>query len=401
MYKRFLEPLIREVLTISPAVLLSGARQVGKSTLSMKLFDNYVLMDDISIRASAEEDPVSFIENLPKPVCIDEIQKVPGLIEVIKTFIDKDRKNGMFLLTGSASVLDMKGVGDTLAGRIIDLVMWPLSCREQTGNKVNLVDQIVSDDISSFDPALSWEKIIEHIICGGFPEAVKISSPRLRNFWFASYISTYIERDVRDIGEIRNISNFIKIVNILAARSANILKIKELSNSSGINEVTTSNYITLLELVYQIKRIPAFSGNFSKRFIKSPKLYFLDTGILCHLLGISTKEQFNSSAYKGELVETFVLSELLKYVGVAENRASIYHYRTSDQKEIDFIIEFPGGLVAVEVKASRRIERRAFKHILDLQKKTDRFRRGIVFYLGDDILSFGKDLYALPLSCMA
>jgi len=122
MYKRFLEPLIREVLTISPAVLLSGARQVGKSTLSMKLFDNYVLMDDISIRASAEEDPVSFIENLPKPVCIDEIQKVPGLIEVIKTFIDKDRKNGMFLLTGSASVLDMKGVGDTLAGRIIDLV---------------------------------------------------------------------------------------------------------------------------------------------------------------------------------------------------------------------------------------------------------------------------------------
>jgi len=229
-------------------------------------------------------------------------------------------------------------------------------------------------------PALSWEKIIEHIICGGFPEAVKISSPRLRNFWFASYISTYIERDVRDIGEIRNISNFIKIVNILAARSANILKIKELSNSSGINEVTTSNYITLLELVF-----------FATCY----------TGILCHLLGISTKEQFNSSAYKGELVETFVLSELLKYVGVAENRASIYHYRTSDQKEIDFIIEFPGGLVAVEVKASRRIERRAFKHILDLQKKTDRFRRGIVFYLGDDILSFGKDLYALPLSCMA
>jgi len=401
MFKRFLKPLTKELLSVSPAVLISGARQVGKSTLAMELFDNYILMDDITVRASAEDDPVSFIENLPKPVCIDEIQKMPQLFEVIKTCIDRRRSNGMFLLTGSASVLDMKGVGDTLAGRLIDLTMWPLSSRERTGNMVNPVEQMVDQDIAAFVPEVSSSAIVSHILTGGFPEAVKIADARLRSFWFASYISTYIERDVRDIGEIRNVANFMRLVNILAARSASILKISELAGSSGLNEATVSNYLTLLEMVFQVRRVPAFAANFSKRFIKSPKIFFLDTGILCHLLGINTREQFYRSMHKGQLVETYVLSELVKHAGVAENRSAIYHYRTNDRKEIDFILETPAGIVAIEVKASAQVDKRAFRHIMDLQKKSDEFLRGIVFYLGDKVLSFGKELYAVPLSFWA
>ena len=182
MYKRILESMVKELLTVSPAVMLSGARQVGKSTLAMKLFDNYVLMDDIPVRASAEEDPLSFIENLNKPVCIDEIQKAPGLLEVIKTCIDKDRSNGMFLLTGSASVLDMKGVGDTLVGRIMDVTMWPLSSRERSGYIENLIDQLSDRDPGSFRSHISPESAIEYVIAGGFPEAVKIENSRLRSF---------------------------------------------------------------------------------------------------------------------------------------------------------------------------------------------------------------------------
>lgn len=398
MYKRLLEPIINQVLSISPVVLISGARQVGKSTLAMKLFENYILLDDIAIRAAAEEDPIGFIESLEKPVCIDEIQKVPKLLEAIKNYVDKNRKNGLFLLTGSASILDMKGIGDTLAGRIVNLVMWPLSSKERADKLENVIDLLFESDFKNLKLKNKNEVILEYILTGGYPEAIAIQDPRLRSFWFSSYISTYIERDVRDIGEIRNLSNFIKLVNILSSRSGNILKIKELANSSGLSENTASNYLTLLEMVYQIKLIPAYSANFSKRFIKSPKFYFTDTGILLHLLGIHTIDELIKSKYKGLVLETYVLNELIKHIDLAKNRAKIYHYRTTDQKEIDFILESAKGTIAIEVKYSKNVNLKSFKHIIDFKKKSKKLYKGIVFYLGDTILPFGEDLFAVPIS---
>ncbi|WP_457596899.1 ATP-binding protein [Hydrogenimonas sp.] len=396
MFPRFLDSIVERVLAIAPAVLVSGPRQVGKSTLAMQRFDNYVLMDDITYRASAEEDPLGFVKMLPKPVCIDEIQKVPKLLEAIKYVIDTDRRNGQFLLTGSASVLDMKEVGDTLAGRIVDLRMFPLTSKERNGRLENLFDILLADEPEEGEMPTT-DEMVAHIVSGGYPEAVKIEDPRLRAYWFASYISTYIERDVRDIGEIRHLSSFIKLVNVLAARSGGLLKVKELAGSVGLHEATVSNYLTLLEMVYQIKLLPAFSANFSKRFVKSPKLFFTDTGILTHLLSIHTPEQLLSSPHKGLVVETYVFAELLKHIAYSNQNLSIYHYRTTTQKEIDFVIETPKGLLAFEVKASRTIDKSSFKHIVDLRERASRFYRGYVVYLGDRLLPFGERLYALPI----
>lgn len=397
MLKRDIEELILDALEVSPAILLSGPRQVGKSTLSMKHFKNYLLLDDITLRESAKEDSKAFIENQKKPLCIDEIQKVPELFEAIKIDIDKDRKNGNFLLTGSASVLDMKNIGDTLAGRIIEFSLWPLSSKEINSKDENIIDLLIKKDFKSIEK-ISTSKMIEYIINGGYPEAIKIKKEKLKHYWFASYISTYIERDVRDIGEIRNLSNFIKLFNLLAPRSANIFKVSELANSSGLSEVTVSNYLSLLEMVYQIKRVQPFSANFSKRFIKSPKMYFTDSGMLSHLFNIYSQEDFNNSQYKGEVTETYVFSELNKHLSYSSSNANLYHYRTNDKKEIDFILEYSNKQIAIEIKSSKRVTKNDFKHIIDFQRKSKNFEYGVVFYLGEEVLSFGKELYALPLS---
>lgn len=396
MYKRKLEKLIYQALEISPCVLLSGARQVGKSTLCMNVFKNYLLLDDISLRQSAKEDPNSFIENQKKPLCLDEIQKSPELFEAIKMDIDKHRKNGNFLLTGSASLLDMKNIGDTLAGRIIQLSMWTLSSKEINHKDENVIENLIKQ---KFDmEKLSSRTMIENIINGGYPDALKIQNPRMKYFWFSSYISTYIERDVRDLGEIRNLANFIKLFNLLAPRSANIFKTSELANTSQLSEASVSNYLYLLTLVYQIQKLQPFSANFSKRFIKSPKIYFTDSGMLSHLLNVYTNDDFNTSAHKGKIVETYVFSELTKHISYGDKNVNLFHYRTNDKKEIDFILQINEKLIAIEVKSSKKVTKDDFKHIIDLQKKSSNFQLGIVFYMGENILPFGKDLFAIPLS---
>lgn len=402
MYPRFLEPITQSVLSISPAVLIAGPRQVGKSTLSMKLISQYILLDDVSIRNSAKEDPVGFIQSYTVPLCLDEIQKAPELIEAIKLAIDKNRENGAYLLSGSASLLDMKGVGDTLAGRLISLTMWPLSIIERMGHTGNFIDMLYNGDYKnkSMNKCVAYETFISMIISGGYPEAIKIKNTKLRSYWFASYISTYIERDVRDIGEIRNLNNFIKLFNLLAPRSANLFNIKSLAKDSGISEATVSNYLTLLKMVYQIEELKPYYSNISKRFVKSPKVYFTDSGVLAHLLNIQTVNDFNKSPQKGLFLETFVFSELLKYTSYSEKKIDIYHYRTSDQKEIDFILEINQKIIAIEVKASQKVDKSAFKHIIDLQNKSTNFHSGIVFYLGENILPFGENLTAIPLKLL-
>jgi predicted AAA+ superfamily ATPase len=392
---RFLEQTIKEVLKISPCIFIAGARQIGKSTLAIKLIDNYILLDDVSIRESVEKNAIEFIKMQKKPMCFDEVQKMPSLLEAIKINIDNDRNNGDFLLTGSANVFDIKGVGDTLAGRIINLTMYPLTMKEQAGELENCFEKILHKDFSI--KQIDVDTQLKMILIGGYPEAIKIKSNKLRQYWFASYISSYIERDARDIGDIRDVMKFIKLFNLLAPRSGGIFNIKNFALSSGIAEKTVANYLEILKLIFQIQTLPPYFSNISKRFVKMPKSYFTDTGVLAHLLNIQTKEEFDNSEYKGIIIETFVFMELKKHIDYSGLGAKIYHYRTTDQKEIDFIIEYKNKLIAIEVKASSGIKQEDFKHIDDLAKKESKLDLGIVFYMGDKILPFGKNFVALPL----
>ena len=403
MYKRSVDSILKEALQISPIVLLSGARQVGKSTLCLSLEQEYRVFDDLSQRESALTDPKGYIQSLPKPITLDEIQKVPEVLEGVKMWVDSQRVNGSFLLTGSANILDMKRAKDTLAGRIIEIEMLPLSQKEIAHKEEeNIIDILFDIGVSGLGVTKrSYDEIFTAIIRGGYPEILKIESSRGKALWFNSYISTYVERDIRDVGELRDISAFIRFYNIIAPRSCGLINKSNLASDTNLSEATVSNYLSMLEMIYQISLLQPFSSNVSKRFIKSSKLYMRDSGVFCHLLGIRSAKELIDSPHKGDAVETFVYSELLKHISYSITQAQIYHYRTNDKKEIDFIIQKADKIFAIEIKSSQTIKKDAFQHIIDFQNKSQRDIVGIVFYGGDSILSFGDEMhlrYAVPLS---
>lgn len=388
---------------ISPAVLLSGARQVGKSTLCLNQDRQYRVFDNLNEREAALNDSMGYIASLPKPITLDEIQKVPDVLEGIKINIDQKRVNGTFLLTGSANVLDMKKAKDTLAGRIIEIVMWPLSQKEFKGKyEENIIDLLFSKGVEGIiSTGISYDALLKAILEGGYPEIQKIESARGRALWFNSYISTYVERDIRDVGELRDISAFIKFFNIIAPRSCSLLNKSDLASDAGLSEPTINNYLSMLEMIYQISLLRAYSSNVSKRFIKSPKLFMTDSGIFTHLLGITSIEEIHGSSHKGDIFETFVYGELLKHISYSMTQPSLYHYRTNDKKEIDFILEKGNTIIAIEVKASHTVKRDDFKHIADFQSKSKQNVLGIVLYAGEHILPFGNEIaqrFAVPLN---
>ena len=343
------------------------------------------------------------ISLLPKPIILDEIQKVPEVLEGIKIDIDKNRINGNFLLTGSANVLDMKRTKDTLAGRLIEIAMWPLSQKElHNKSEENIIDILFNKGAASLKTvAISYKDILTSIVNGGYPEILKIDSIRGRALWFNSYISTYVERDIRDVGELRDISAFIRFYNIIAPRSCGLLNKSDLASDANLSEATINNYLSMLEMIYQVSLLHPYSSNISKRFIKAPKLFMTDSGLFCHLLGINSADDLINSNHKGNIIETFVYNELLRHLSYSQIQAKIYHYRTNDKKEIDFIIEKADKIFAIEIKSSQSIKKEAFKHIIDFQNKSSKKIIGIVFYGGETILSFGDEKqqrYALPLS---
>jgi len=370
MYIRSVEDILKEALSISPSLLLSGARQVGKSTLSISLNKNYKVFDNLTERASALNDPVGYVAMLPTPITLDEIQKVPEILEGIKVAIDKQRINGTFLLTGSANVLDMKRAKDTLAGRIIEIPMWSLSQKElQHKPNENIIDILFKDGIKGLKTTtLKHNDVFTAIVNGGYPEITKIESKRAKSLWFNAYISTYVERDIRDVGELRDISAFIRFFNIIAPRSCGLVNKSNLAVDANLSEATISNYLSMLEMIYQIKLVQPYSANISKRFIKSQKLFMTDSGLFAHLLDVHTAQELNNSTHKGDIVETFVFAELLKHISYSQIQPKLYHYRTNDKKEIDFIVEKVDKIFAIEVKSSQNIKKDAFKHIIDFQK---------------------------------
>jgi predicted AAA+ superfamily ATPase len=395
MIARSITALLEIALEMSPVVLLSGARQVGKSTLSSAFFSNYVTLDDVDLRLMAIENPKGFLRRAKRPVCIDEIQKAPNLLEAIKMVIDRDRINGSYLLTGSANLLDMKRTKDTLAGRIVELTLYPLSAKERNGKPDdNVVDKLFERDFSC--EAIDSSMIEQGIVSGGYPEIVRLDGERKRSLWFSSYISTYIERDARDLGEIREINNFFKFFNVIAPRTATLLNKSKIAKETALKNAMVDNFLTILTRLYQVELVRPYSENIGKQFVKSPKLHMIDTGIACHMLRIKDAKALETSPYKGQIYETFVFAELKKHLGFAAENTDMFHYHTRDKKEIDFILSRGERMLAIEVKASFSVDKKDFRHILDFQKNSPKDILGIVFYMGERVLEIDEKNFALP-----
>ena len=395
--KRAIREELEEYLKYFPVLLISGARQVGKSTLALNLgIENYITLDDINIYEMAKNDPKGFIENLEKPVIIDEAQRLPELMITIKEHIDRKRTNGEFVLTGSASLQGFKDISDSLAGRIGIVELYPFSLKEKSQKAENIID-IFGDTLEAYILKKYNSDIFEDILDGGYPEILKIESQKAKYLWFSSYIRTYIESDARELANIRNLDKFVKMYRLCMIRSGNMFNKNELQKEAGLDNRTFDSYFAVMEHTYQMQKLQPFFKNQLKRLIKTPKIYATDTGVLNHLLQINSKEELEKSHYKGDIVETFIYDELLKANSFASKKVGLYYYRTSDKKEIDFILDYGQKIVAVEIKASKSVSKSDFKHIYHLQKEvSELLDKGIVLYGGDTFLKLDESMYAVP-----
>lgn len=409
MYSRNITDSIVEALQDTPVVLLNGARQTGKSTLVQWICHHkhparYLTLDDMNVLSAATTDPAGFLAGFDGPLAIDEIQRAPELFLAIKASVDKDRRPGRFLLTGSANVLLLPKLADTLAGRMEVITLWPFSQGEQHTRKETFIDAAFGGSLAGFQtPPLSRSELFGRILAGGFPEVILRASDTRRKAWYNAYLTTILQRDIRDLSRIDGLAAMPRLMSILAARAGNLLNFSELSRTSGLPQSTLKRYMALLEATFLILHLPAWSGNLSKRLVKSPKLYINDTGLLASLVGMDQDRLLTEPALAGALVENFVVMELIKQLSWSGRKPRMYHFRTqTDGKEVDVVLEDAAGrLVGIEVKSSHTVKADDFAGLKTLAGETkDRFKQGIVLYGGAEAIPFGKQFTALPIPAL-
>ena len=404
MIERYISASLAEAMADTPVVLLNGARQTGKSTLAKWHTENvsgtrYLTLDDATILAAATADPAGFLSGFDGPVVLDEVQHAPGLFPAIKAEVDRDRRPGRFLLTGSADVMLLPNLSESLAGRMEILTLWPFSASELTGSGSLFIDQaFFGGNFSSRQPLESRQELLQRIITGGFPEVVSRKAARRRNAWFGSYITTILQRDVRDLANIEHLMLLPRLLSLLATRSSCLLNYSELSRSLGLPQSTLKRYMALLETTFLMQLLPPWSANLGKRLVKSPKIMLCDIGLMAYLLGIDSSREIPEHAM-GALVENYVIMELWKQLGWSSTRCSLYHFRERTGKEVDVVLENAAGqVVGIEVKASSTVAKSDFKHLKFMRESLgDRFLRGVVLYLGTEQVSFDDTLQAVPL----
>ena len=404
MHTRHILPLLNDALADTPVVLLNGPRQSGKSTLAQSLEADgrrYLTLDDRAVLQAARENPDGFVAGLIGDVVLDEVQRAPDLFLSIKAAVDRARRPGRFVLTGSANVLLLPRIADSLAGRMEILPLWPLSCAELADvPQLNRAQWLFNGDWSALRvPPCERAELIAALIGGGFPEVQGRSAAR-RAGWFDSYLQAILGRDVRDLANLEQLLQLPNLLQLLATRSATLLNFAELSRSSTMAQTTLKRYLALLETLFMVVRLPAWERNLGKRMTKAPKVFLTDCGMLAHLLSYSEKGLDNLPGLPGGLVESFVLAELLKHLSFTSERLTLWHYRTQSNIEVDFVLENrQGQLTGIEVKASGSVDYAAFKGLRHLQEtEPDKFVRGIVLYAGREVVPFGEKLFAVPLS---
>ncbi len=405
-YPRFLQVRLEEALDDTPVVLIHGPRQCGKTTLAQIVGKQrgycYLNFDDVNLVAAAKADPVGFVDRLDERVILDEIQHVPELFSSIKQSVDKNRQPGRFLLTGSANVLLLPKLSDSLAGRMDILNLHPLARCEIEGNGEGLLSELLRGNFKFSNSGKLGASLAAYILAGGFPEPLLRKSQRRKNQWYQNYVTTLVQRDIRDLARIGNLDVLPKILQLAAGQSAQLLNMSKISAPFQISRQTTASYFSLLRNIFLIDILPAWHSNRGKRLIKTPKVHMADTGLAAVLLGMTADQLESERSFLGHLLESFVYNELRRQASWATLGLNFYHYRDKDQYEVDIVIEQSGGgIIAVEVKASATVTEKDFKGLKKMQSTVGRaWKAGIVFYDGDGVLPFGGGLYAVPVSAL-
>jgi uncharacterized protein len=403
MLERALMPALRASLADTPVTMLVGPRQSGKSTLVNALASElgdarYVTLDGGLNLAAAHEDPAGFVVSPEKTLLIDEVQRVPELLLEIKASVDRDRRPGRYVLTGSADVLALPRIADTLAGRMEVLRLWPLSQGEIEGRPERFLDLLLAGNpeaLSVRAGPIDRNELLERIGAGGFPEAVARTGVR-RARWFDSYLDTMLQREVRDIADVGGLIELPRILRLLATRTTGLLNYAGLARDLDMPQTTLKRYLALLETAFLVRTVPAWFRNLGKRLVKSPKFLLVDTGLLTHLLGDGLEGSL------GMALENFVIMEIVKQASVSDVRPAIHHYRTSTGIEVDAVIEPRGGPVCgVEVKAAATLTSRDSRGLRSLAADLgDEFGAGVILHTGGETAQLAPKIWAMPISAL-
>ena len=404
MYPRFVERRAEEALADTPVVLIVGPRRAGKTTLARKMAEEgrtYITLDDRTVLDAALSDPNGFIRGLDRTI-IDEIQRAPDLLLAIKRSVDDDRRPGRFLLTGSANVMTLPRVADSLAGRIETIRMLPLARAEIAGTAPTFLERLFEGRLEGERQAVIGDDLVRLVLLGGFPESVERESERRRQVWARSYLTSVLTRDLRDIAEIERLAELPKFVRLLAAYSGRLVNYSQFGSEIDVSHKTGQRYVALLEQVFLVSTSQPWYTNALKRVAKTPKLHFLDSGLLAAVRGLSFDRVRADRSELGALLESFVFSEVLKLMTASDLQLAAYHFRDREMREVDIVLERDDGRIAgIEVKAAATVTSRDFAGLRTLAEACEeRFACGVVLYDSADFVPFGDKLAAAPLSCL-
>jgi predicted AAA+ superfamily ATPase len=416
-YPRQLHRRVTAALADTPVVLVNGPRQSGKTTLVRQVAAatgrRYLTLDDQGTLEAARADPQGFVRHLDT-VVIDEVQRVPALLLALKWTVDQDRRPGRFLITGSADVMSLPGVADSLAGRIEVLTLWPLAGAELCGSPGGWLDAVFAALAADAVPPVVDQQqargevgaaLATRVLAGGYPEAVR-RAPARRAAWARNYLDRIMQRDVRDIAEVDRLDAMPRLVQALAQGAGQPCNYTQLGGQLGLDAKTVSRYLTLLEQLYLVRRVLPWTANALSRLLKTPTLQFLDAGLLASLLRLDHARVARDRATFGRVLECHVYGELRRMASWTDDPVEVMTYRDKDQREVDFVLENgQGEAVGVEVKAAASVTLADAAGLRTLAGKAGpRFLGGVVLYDGVDTLPLGtatgRPLWAMPLSSL-
>jgi predicted AAA+ superfamily ATPase len=404
LFQRFCAQNVQTAMSDTRVVMINGPRQCGKTTLARE-FEKagrvYLTLDDDTILQAARADPVSFVRNLDSCI-LDEVQRAPDLMRAIKVSVDNDRRPGRFLLTGSSNILTLPQISESLAGRMEVVTLMPLARAEILGKKPRFLDDAIAGKVSRPHTVTTGNDLVRAVLTGGYPEMVRRTEPRRRRAWAQDYVKAMIARDVRDIATIEKLDQMPRLLRVLAHHSGWLTNFAQVGGQLGMDDKTTKKYAGILEQLFLLQQVGPWFRNRVKRLVKTPKLYFLDSGLLATLLGVTSERVARDRSLFGPVLETFAFAEIIKQATWLEESCTFYHYRDKDLDEVDVVAETgAGAVVGFEIKASATVRAGDFKGLRKLaQACRGDLQLGAVLYDGENVVPFGDRLFAVPISCL-